>query len=191
MTDEMKEKISVLLDGQLTGEEGESAIDHLKESEALRRSWDRYHLIGDVMRGEGVRISAGGVAGEVSRRLQEEPAIVAIPQRRDSKTGIASQRIGWMRPAAGAAIAASVAAAVVFTFPQVGDFSDGQPVQVASAPAPVSYKERNGTRWKNLAGSKVESKLNRYLVDHSEFASQGGITGVHPYTSFVSYDSSR
>jgi hypothetical protein len=50
------------------------------------------------------------------------------------------------------------------------------------------YVERAGTRWKNLAQPTVESKLNRYLVNHSEYATQTAVRGVTPYATFVGYD---
>ena len=53
------------------------------------------------------------------------------------------------------------------------------------------YVERAGTRWKNLAQPTVESKLNRYLVNHSEYATQAGVGGVTPYATFVGYDSAQ
>ena len=183
MTNNPSEEISASIDDELQPDALADVIQKIKEDEALRGVWDRYNLIGDIMRGEGVRLSAGGVADRVRQQLESEPAIIAAPQ---------SEPRRWKRPAAGAALAASVAVAVVLTMPQPTEVDPvSAPLQVVSAPQPINYREPTAMRWKNLAEPGVASKLNKYLVDHSEYASSGGMSGVLPYTSFVSYDSGR
>ena len=189
MTKDTQERLSALMDSELPAAFTADTISHLKQSSDLREIWDRYHLIGDAIRGEGVRWPAEGVAGIVHNRLRDEPAIVAQPiPIKESKP---QDRL--LRPlAAGAAIAASVAALAVFTLPRLtGESPAADPVQIVSkAPVPVSYANQSGTRWKNLAEPALESKLNRYLENHSEYASSGGM-GVVPYSSFVSYDTTH
>jgi len=62
-----------------------------------------------------------------------------------------------------------------------------RPVVVAQPAArwPTQY---SGTRWKNLAKPATENRLNKYLVDHSEYATQAPVRGVVPYATFVGYD---
>ena len=183
MTNNPSEEISAFLDDELPPATMSDATDRIEDNEGLRRVWDRYHLIGDVMRGEGVRFSSAGVADQVRARIDSEPAIIAAPRR-------ASPR--WIRPAAGAALAASVAVGAVLGLPRLDEVDPGStPLQITSVPRPVTYSEPSTMRWKNLAQPGVASKLNRYLVEHNEYASPGGMSGVLPYTSFVSYDSNR
>ncbi len=61
-----------------------------------------------------------------------------------------------------------------------------QPVVVAQPASrwPAQY----GTRWNNLTKPVTESKLNKYLIDHSGYATQGPVRGVVPYATFVGYD---
>lgn len=183
MTNNPSEEISAFLDDELHPTAMSDIMQRVKDEEELRGVWDRYHLIGDVMRGEGVRLSAAGVADRVRSQLDTEPAIIAAPRQGPPR---------WMRPAAGAALAASVAVVAVLSLPQLGDLEPGSaPRQVASAPQPINYSEPTTMRWKNLAEPGVASKLNSFLVEHNEYASPGGMSGVLPYTSFVSYDSRR
>ena len=91
----MNDKISTLLDGELDREEAVETIRHLGADAQRRLTWDSYHLIGDVLRGEDL--------GEMARRrkstealfakLAAEPTVIApaaINQaRRQSKTRIA------------------------------------------------------------------------------------------------------
>jgi sigma-E factor negative regulatory protein RseA len=96
-------------------------------------------------------------------------------------------------------MAASVAALAVVALPLLTEKEPATAPAVAtrvatpvSPPqAPIQYVSSGGTRWKNLETPAIESKLNRYLVDHSEFAFSGGLGGGLPYTAFVSYDISR
>lgn len=191
MSKDPKEQLSALLDqeldpGQLTG-----LSRRIADSDDLRGVWDRYHLIGDVMRGEGVRIAGRSVADAVRERIQSEPPILAIPKPRAP----ARPEARWLKPAAGAALAASVAVVAVYSLPRLtGSVPEaGAPIQVAQAPVPIDAEapHRSGTHWKNLTQPQLESRLNRYLVNHSEYASPGGMNGMLPYTSFVGYDSDR
>ena len=190
MTEMDREQISFFLDGELPEGEGERCLNRLTQERDLQAVWGRYHLIGDVIRGEPVHLAGEDLVARVRRSLQDEPAIVAAPRPR-RRPAIARE---WMKPAAGAAVAASVAIAAVISFPMlVGDAPESPALvkAVASPPLPVRYAEHSGTRWKNLQRPEVESKLNQYLVDHNEYASPGGMTGLLPYASFVSYDETR
>lgn len=190
MTDQINEQLSALQDDELSSRELNHILNRIEDDSELRRAWGSYHLIGDVLRGEAVRISADSVADNVRERLKSEPAIIATPVRKVSGVGSRWDN-RWIRPAAGAALAASVAVMAVFTFPQFSGMEEGGGLQVATTVPERPYLRQTGTRWKNLAKPEVESRLNRYLVDHNEFASQNGMSGVLPYTSFVSYDTNR
>jgi len=204
MKQQTKESISAFLDNELQKHEIGRTLDRVEGSDELRQAWGRYHLIGDIMRGEGVRVSAAGIADQVREQIDLEPAILAAPRPR----GKLFSGQHWLKPAAGAAIAASVAVITIVAVPRFSGvdpaLETGQlaavpingpaalPLQLASAPVPIDEHGRNrGTRWKNLQQPSVESKLNRFLVDHNEYAASGGISGIMPYATFVSYDSGR
>ncbi|MCB1761770.1 MAG: sigma-E factor negative regulatory protein [Gammaproteobacteria bacterium] len=187
MTTEINERLSALIDNELSSAETAETLSRMKRSAELRGAWDRYHLIGDSIRGEGVRTARGGIAEAVRERISSEPTVIgkSIPINR-VKTGDR-----FVRPLAGAAIAASVAAVAVFTLPGLKwDAPATTPVQISKSTSPRTYIIPTGTRWKNLSQPKLESKLNRFLENHSEYASAGGM-GVVPYSSFVSFDTTR
>ena len=50
----MKEKVSALLDGALDEAASVRMLDSLRRDGGLRREWDHYSLIGDVLRDEPV-----------------------------------------------------------------------------------------------------------------------------------------
>lgn len=188
MSNHQSEDISAGLDDELPPDRLDSLILQLTQDRGQRDTWDRYHLIGDVMRGEGVRMPRPNIADLVREKIAGEPPIISVPPRPARR---------WTKPAAGAALAASVAVATVLSLPRLAEqVPMGEPSRVAVNPVPinavpVNYREPTVMRWKNLAEPGVASKLDRYLQEHSEYASPIGLNGVPPYTSFVSYDSNR
>jgi len=191
-TDDINEQVSALLDDELSPGEAKRVLDRLVDEPDLHARWDRYHLIGDVMRGEAVRYSADSVAQRVRESL-EQP-VAGIPMDNPVPISRARRFRGrWVKPASGAALAASVAILSVLAFPELTRYSPDQGDNLISKqplPDAAPFLVESRTRWKNLEEPKVESKLNRYLIDHNEFADPGGM-GMIPYTSFVSYDSNR
>ena len=47
----MKERVSVLMDGELDDKSAAAAIQSLASEREARDAWRSYHLIGDLMRG--------------------------------------------------------------------------------------------------------------------------------------------
>ena len=89
-----EEQISALMDDELAAPASAAAIDRLLADDALKATWRRYHVIGEVMRAATTapaREAAGAVA---------PTNVVALPGRR-------------RLPLLGVAMAASVAAIAV------------------------------------------------------------------------------
>ncbi len=188
------ETISALLDGELGEPAAQRALDALLEGDPEQRArFGRYQLIGDLMRGEAVVVS-GDLAARVQERLREEPHIL-VPVRR--------QRT-WLRPLAGAALAASVAAGAVMVAPQLLAPAGQAPAgtQLASAPvvpveplfrvaatdaAPAQAGAVGQGRWRTLNGEMAE-RLNRMVLEHHEFGGRTGINGPVAHIGLVSYD---
>ncbi|MBS1200242.1 MAG: hypothetical protein H6R27_920 [Proteobacteria bacterium] len=106
MTDTVKEQLSAFLDGELPEAETTLLLKRLDRDDDLKGTLSRYSLIGAVMRSEGDMPAARNVAARVSAALAREPSFGAAAGRR------------WIRPAAGLAVAASVALATVLLLPQ-------------------------------------------------------------------------
>lgn len=191
MTDDKREKLSALLDDELSADDMAETINQVQGLDSLLLTWQRYQLIGDLMRGETPVGSAGGVVDRVRAELKSEPAIIAFPQRKKVRSRLPRR---WPRHLAGGVLAASVAAFSVIMLPRltISTVDEPGPDRVASNPGVEPRLVRQtGTHWKNLSKRKVESTLNRYLMEHNEFASPGGMKGVLPYASFVTYDQNR
>ncbi len=71
----MKEKISALMDGDLALEDAEYLMTALKTNGEAAKSWDTYHVIGDVMRGNNVL--APGMTSRVMQEIAKQPVVMA------------------------------------------------------------------------------------------------------------------
>ena len=194
------ELISALLDGEIEPEAHRNTVSRLIDAgpEALD-TYGRYRLIGDLMRDEAALVVP--VADEVHAALRDEPTVL-VPQP--------PSPMRWLRPLGGAALAASVAAGAIFVAPMiVPSFLPGMrvaevvperqrtlvaPQLVASKPSrPAAGKVDRGptmggaTRWRAL-DADLETRLNRLVIEHHEFAGRSGVTGPVPHISVVSYD---
>jgi len=211
MTEQIRESLSALLDGELDQVETDHLLGQIRDDGELRRLWGRYHMVGDLLRGEQILLDASTLADRVQAQLRDEPAIIAAPRRVQADEGrsygqgsvspvttlrpAASQPHSWRRLGVAAALAASVAALAVFISPLLTPEHSANPQPLASLGEPArvpatSIDAAEGSRWKKLP-SDVEARLNGYLVQHSDYASYNGVGGMLPYTSFVSYDRNR
>lgn len=184
------EQLSTLIDDELDPVDMQVAFGALTGDRELRAVWDRYHLIGDALRGEPLSRDVLGVAQRVRERLDAE-SVVPPPKSR--------YRIprSWLGPVAASALAATVALMALVVGPELFKHSDPEPLQVAEVipPEPIPseptqptlYVDRTGTYW-SLKRPEVETKLNSFLVNHQGYAPATGIKG---YATFVSYDARR
>jgi sigma-E factor negative regulatory protein RseA len=189
-----QDRLSATIDSELSDLEMLSISHKLSKDKDLRETMVRYQMISDSMRGEGINLSALNLVSSVSQRLEMEPTVLAPVKSR-------TQLHKWVQPAAGAALAASVAAVGIMLGPQFingtqqnAPLNSGlqvvaQPVgNVSPMPASVAQKEEH---WKTVEG-KTRTRLDGYLEQHSQYAAApGGVQGVMPYTSFVSYGQPR
>lgn len=186
MSDDKLEDYSALLDGESEASDQKPLLDALAEDSEARARLGRYSMIGDALRGEQPQVDALSVADAVRERLQREPVILA-----PSRSGKRREPARWWQPAAGLAIAASVALVAVGIVPRLlsdAPESTPAPVQVVGVPAvqPVLVSSP-GTHWTD-SRPEQEERLNSYLADHNEFATQGAVPTIVPYATFVSYD---
>lgn len=191
MSEERHEALSALVDGELPAEDGPRLLDQVLEDASLKRRWTVYHLIGDVLRTHVIdRQSQDGQGVRNGNAVALRP--VGAPSR-----------VRGMHPVAGLALAASVAAVAVFGILAVSE-TENATVEVAQtipgpqlseSPGPESASVVAGgalgidlTRmtW-NDAAPAVTTRLNGYVVTHSEYLTNG-MRGMLPYARIVAYD---
>ena len=81
----MKDKVSALLDGDLDEQATRVVFDGLRRDPDLRRDWEAYCLIGDVLRGD--RDGTDDFVARVMANLDAEPTVLAPRAQPASATG--------------------------------------------------------------------------------------------------------
>lgn len=182
MSDHRLEKLSALMDGELGDHVAASLLDQVGQDPELRSTWERYHLVGQAMRGETVHPAARRIAPTLVAALESEP----IPMRRRSGGGRAYARLA---PFGGAALAAAAAFLAVFAVPNLfrGPEVETTGRQAASWGPATGVVER---RW-DLDRPDVASTLDLFLVNHQEAAPATGVKGMLPYATLVGYEAAR
>ncbi|SON48048.1 RseA family anti-sigma factor [Vibrio tapetis] len=124
-----KEKLSALMDGESVDQALLAELAHDAEGQ---KSWQNYHLIGDVMRGENPVSAEWDIAGKVALALEDEPAhhinptpaVEAQPTPREARWTMPS----WLSQFGQVAMAACVSLAVILGVQQYGGV-EGNPAQ--------------------------------------------------------------
>lgn len=185
MSKETLEHISSLMDGELSRETGLFLTRRLSADEELTGTWERYHLIRDCIRyqdhHQGGRISVMNFSQRIKVALSKE---TATPPK-----GLSSKR--WLKPLAGIAIAASVAAMALFV---VGSGQSGLNAVPGSGPLVERFSSPN-----NLVASPIMQpasfspqapnrnlRLNSYLLRHNQLAGSAGIQGFVSFVPIIS-----
>ena len=161
------DKISVFMDGEIEGVEATGQITRLKEDARLRAAWDTYHVIGDTLRGEKLRLSRGFTAN-FRARLADEPTILAPRSRGPLQTSVRRFALPVAASVGGMALVAWLA---VFNNP----FAPQRETLAVKSPAPVEAKTR-----------VANAEVNDYLLAHQQFSSSTTLQGVASYVRTVS-----
>jgi negative regulator of sigma E activity len=183
------ESLSSFMDGELDDHAG--MLDKLKNCDATKACWLRYHMIRDTLR-DGRRPAnlSADFSGRVMRALENEPVIM---NPRFARYRAASFRRHMFKPAAGLAIAASVAAITVFgmrTFYMPDAQPDFNIAANSSSPAHPLVVSSNEGAISRVADRPQDDDLNSYLLEHMEH-SAAGVQGMMPYVRLAGFEDSQ
>ena len=159
----MKQEISALMDGELFEDEADGLLDRVKRDPVIRKDWEIYHLLGDVLR-QPEHIHCG-LSARVRVRMQDEPVILA-PRGRAVKQKV--------RAFALSAAASLLAVGVVAWMS----------LQISPEAAPQMAMQQTDIRPVNL---QIQSRSNDYLMAHQEFSPSTDMNGGASYIHTVSY----
>ncbi|MDX1344561.1 MAG: sigma-E factor negative regulatory protein [Sedimenticolaceae bacterium] len=187
--------ISAIIDGEGSFTEGRQWLEEAASREDSVRTAARYQLIGACMRGD-TALDTSGLFERIHRQLEEEPTVFA-PAALKSASGS-----GMKKAAAGFAVAASIAAAVIFT--TLTPEMPGETVVVAQAPAnPQGQQLATGAtlvanraaiempRTQELRQVDIDTgnpDLDRYLRQHQDYIGSGAFGTGFATATMVSYD---
>lgn len=187
MNETREHRLSAWLDDEISDSDADRLLSDLSRDAELKQTLGRYHLVSNYLRGEPLRTDALDMAERVGQALRDEPAVLApAAGRRENKL---------VRYLGGGAIAASVALVAVLSLSDDPQAPMEPPTIVARAPLDTGSTPDAvaDAQLRSLASSvveqqQVESRLDRILAEHTEYAGSGGMQGILPYTTFVSYD---
>lgn len=191
MTDAIHEQLSAFLDGELSAAESELLLKRIERDPALKDQLERYVLAGEALRATHVEVRPSrDFSTRVARAIDGDSSL-QLPAR-------AKQAAHWLKPIAGGAIAAGVAAAALVSFQVAPTAVNESPADVRAtlAAAPTALESAGGQSATGTASAPVErgsasftvpsasdprmappvrvihnSRLANYVMAHSEFSS--------------------
>ena len=182
MNEQQREQLSALLDGELPQELVEPNLRVLGADSEMRAAWERYDLIGSILREEPVHPEYRSIADRVRAQLREEK-VVPLPKR--ARADRSSRWQAW----GGIGLAAAAAFFTVFVAPQF--FSSdwpGEPQMAASLSLSQKFSPaENYPQW-SLDQPELAQKLDRFLVNHQLRSPAARIQGFLPYAMVVGYE---
>lgn len=201
MTDKLHEKISALMDHQLSTPEVDELAARMAREQSLRHCWAHYHLIGDALRNNGRNSLPDSIRHDLASRVAkiidaEAPLPTSLDTYRHTDRYIKGRTAAFFKPLVGMAIAASVAMVAIVSFNMTSGVNPtGQqlvmaPLQnnasmmssqtmIAHAPTPAPVITDPALANPRLAG---------YLEDHSRYSNATLVQGqMLPYVRIVGY----
>ena len=192
----LSEQLSALIDSEATNGEASELAGRWRDDASLRADWHAFHLIGDVLRSEGLA-STGQHDAEFLQSLQaklaQEPVVLAPTRPGAAEVVVASQsaRHAWRTrawPAAAAAVLLSVGA-MLWTqqAPQGGGNRPAVLAEQAPTAAPVvssSASVPGGLEPETLIvqgdqGPVLrDAQIDSYLAAHQQFGGSSAFGGT-------------
>lgn len=204
MTDKLNEKISALMDHQLSPPEVDELAARMAHDQPLRHCWARYHLIGDALRNNGRNNLPDSIKHDLAARVSkiiatEAPLPISLDTYRHTKTKVAA----FFKPVVGMAIAASVAMVAIVSFNTTSDVNPtGQQLVMAPlqnsasmmgaqsevARVPVAPPISAPVAAQITEPALANHRLAGYLEDHSKYSNATLVQGeMLPYVRIVGY----
>lgn len=185
-----------LIDDELPEDARPQAIKALLADKNLQQLWAAAYIGKELLNNPRTHVPSASFAAKVSSAIAKEPPIlaristpvaVAAPPSKTRKNNVI-QLI--LKPVAGVAVAAGVAAGVVVVSDNIGS---SQPQVIASSPvaAPARAGVVNPAAIKTVdwqGSPAVSQELNNMLINHAQFANTGSYQSLVPYARIVSHE---
>jgi len=172
----MKEKLSLLLDGEDSVEDSLNTWKVVDNNPEVREQLRRYNIIREAMLDSRAILPDRSFSDRISAAIAEEPTVLA-PKR-------FADRIKMPERMVSRAIAASLAAVALLVGRSLHDYSPMKGADILTlsgvmGPGSDSSKEN------------VDTEFRDYLVSHYETANLSGVQVMLPSVRLVSSDANR
>lgn len=175
MNETLKGQISAYVDGELSESESELLVRRMSQDPALRELVDSYMGIGRALRGEPQWRPATALRERVARDIGAEGQTPVDESAAPVEPG------RFLRPLAGAAIAAGVAVLAIFGLQQVGPSAGPAPAVANNDLAAVAIEEAllyTEPPVTDVFADRPSATLARYYQSHNERAANIGGGGI-------------
>ena len=173
MTESKFDKVSASVDGyELSDEE----LNELASDSDLSETWERYHLIGNVMRDEVLDTLHMDISANVAAEIALEPTTLAPKPRKSMVAQLSAKVVQFSKPLGQMAIAASAAGLMIIGVQQ-SNMVDNQivPTQVIQTnplggiaePVSLNYQSNNAMAQKQ-AYMEQQRRFQALLMDHQQ-----------------------
>jgi len=191
-------QLSAFVDDELPAAETDLFVRRLARDADLKQAMSRYQLMGEVLRAPMVKTQLScDFSTRITAALDREDGAVAVPAAAAPKLPVGR----WLKPAAGLAVAASVAwVAVLAVRPQPATLNAEnlsaeeilQPVEVTAQKMVAANSYVVPVVSDAPSAPIPATRLTNYVVAHSEFSSPLGrrnmMTGLLASEQAVSYE---
>jgi negative regulator of sigma E activity len=195
MTDQIREQVSALLDGELPRDEIGLLMRRLDRDPELRRAFGSYALIGETLRAPGGPVVSRSFADRVAAGIDGADAtprgVRAAPASAPAATAAVAGMGFWRRPVVRTALAASAAAAAVVLFRPDGP-EQSQPAALVAQSGPVIRMPYLTIASPTPAQSQ---RMASYVMAHSQYSTPmvrrnvlTGLLAADPGIAHASFD---
>ncbi|MGZ8216040.1 RseA family anti-sigma factor [Methylomagnum sp.] len=170
----LKEKLSLLLDDELDSQESLRLFERVEKDSAVRAQWNRYSRISAAMRSGQILMADDGFADRLNAALADEPTILAptaLPRKRQTRERLVTT-----------ALAASLALVAVLVAKSFNEYS---PVNGSNFLAMADLMGPSSTQ------ATMAPEFQDYLVAHYGTAYLAGAQGMLPSVRLASNDSTH
>ena len=192
MSEKLKEAVSAAIDDEADEFELRRVLDEVHKDPDLKQAWERYHLVGAVLREEH-RSADGSLRERVWAELdiaadQSEPVVLSEAARSaPQSTG------GRLNRLTGVAVAATVALAVVLIGINLTDTSTTSTPVVAALPdVPATAQTRALAPIRSKAHAAVtdqdQARTQAFMLAHAQNLGMNQ-PGLAAFTKMVTYQS--
>jgi sigma-E factor negative regulatory protein RseA len=176
MNNDSRENLSSFIDGEVDKSAAGFLVRRLANDDVLKATWDRYHMIRDCMRQQDAQLVQADLCSRVRQAIDLE----------DSEAVAVRRQVGWLKPVAGMAIAASVAMVAILN---VGPGRQSGPDEGLQGPAMAAQSEPfvspnignavPPSQPVNLSGQRTaeQDKAKAYLLRHYQVTGDGAGQG--------------
>lgn len=173
MSENKFETISLLVDNYQSENE---KLDEVLKDEQLSDTWDRYHLIGDVIRNDMPDEIQMDLSAQIAEAISHEPTVLAPRNAQSFVNKAKANVVKFIKPFGQVAIAASAAGLMILGVQQnVADTDTVAPTQVLQTiplggfADPVSFNyQNNSQKAQQQAFAMQQRRFQALLSDHQQ-----------------------